>query len=39
VLMADDIHLTPQGYARWFAAMRPAMAARPEPPDLSQTKE
>jgi lysophospholipase L1-like esterase len=37
VLMADDIHLTAQGYARWFAALRPAMAARPESSDLFRT--
>ena len=36
-LRADDIHLTPQGYARWFAAMRPAMAARTASPELSRT--
>lgn len=39
VLMTDDIHLTPEGYARWFAAMRPAMAARQESPDSFPTKE
>jgi lysophospholipase L1-like esterase len=37
VLMADDIHLTPQGYARWFTAMRPAMAVQPASPELSRT--
>lgn len=30
VLLADNIHLTTQGYARWLEAMRPAMAARPD---------